>query len=101
MPALLLQPSADSRVILEHAIGGLFNSQPIKLADNVFTQKSSVIIEPRQNKDDRGNVLDGREIRQAHTVTLLIEDGKCYVRHDQTGHIELVESISCHPSEPK
>lgn len=97
--ALLVQPSADSRLILEKAIGDLFNSQPIKLADNVFTQKSTIIIDPLLAKDSRGNVLDGREIRQADTVSLLIKNGKCYVRLNQSGHVKLLVNISCRPLE--
>ncbi|WP_293750152.1 hypothetical protein [uncultured Paraglaciecola sp.] len=93
--AILEQPSAQSRLILEKAIGDLLNSQPVKLADNVFTLKNTVIIEPNQPKDNQGRLLDGREIRQADTFTLLTEDGKCYLRHDQNGHIVLLGNISC------
>jgi hypothetical protein len=95
IPALLAQPSQDSRLVLEHAIGDLFNSQSIKLANTVFTHRSTVIIESRVAKDSRGNLLNGREIRQADSVSLLTEDGKCYVKHDQTGNIKFVKNISC------
>ena len=93
--ALLEQSSADTRLVLENAIGELMNSQPVKLADNVFLQKSIVIIERRQPKDSRGNLLDGREVRQADTISLHTEDGKCYLRHDQSVNIKLVDNISC------
>jgi hypothetical protein len=93
--ALLQQPSVKSRLILENAIGDLLNSQPIKLADNVFLQKSTVIIDRRQPRDNRGNLLDGREMRQGDTVSLFTEGGKCYVKHDQSGNIKLVDKIDC------
>jgi hypothetical protein len=96
-PALLEHSSPEIRIVLEQAVGSLMNSQPIKLADNVFTQKSTIIVESLQAKDSRGNMLDGREIRRADTVSLLVEDGKCYVRHDQSGHITLLINISCKP----
>ncbi|MFT4789781.1 MAG: flagellar basal body P-ring protein FlgI [Paraglaciecola sp.] len=95
IPALLVQPTEDNRIVLEHAIGDLFNSQPIKLANGVFTQQSKVVIERRLAKDSRGNLLDGREIREADSISLLTEDGQCYIRHDQTGNIKLVRSINC------
>ena len=93
--ALLQHPSAESRIILENAVGKLLNSQPIKLANNVFVDKSTIIIQSSQPKDSQGNLLDGREIRQADTVSLLIENAKCYIKHDQSGHIKLVENIRC------
>jgi hypothetical protein len=95
IPALLVQPTEDNRIVLEHAIGDLFNSQPIKLANSVFTQQSKVVIERRLVKNSRGELLDGREIREADSVSLLTEDGQCYIRHDQTGDIKLVHSINC------
>ncbi len=42
--ALLEQPSAENHLILESAVGDLLNSQPVKLADNVFLEKSTVSI---------------------------------------------------------
>ena len=93
--ALLERPSTESRRILESAIGTLLSSQPVKLAETVFTVESTVIIEARQPKGSRGNLLDGREGRQADTVTLLTEDGKCYLKHDQSGNINLLVSINC------
>jgi hypothetical protein len=95
LPALLEQPSVETRLLLESAVGDLFNSQPIKLADNAFLEKSIVIIEPSQPKDHQGKLLEGREMREADTVSLLILNGECYVRHNQNGHIKLVPKISC------
>lgn len=93
--ALLEQPSSETRILLESVIGDLLNSKPIKLADNVFTQKSTVVIERNQPKNSRGNLLDGRERRSADTVSLLTEAGKCYLKHDQSGNIKRVGNIRC------
>jgi hypothetical protein len=95
LPALLEKPSAETRLLLEIAVGDLFDSQSIKLADNTFLEKSIVIIEYSQPKDNRGNLLDGREIREADTVSLLTVNGKCYVRHNQSGQIKIVTKINC------
>ena len=93
--ALLEHPSAESRLILESAIGDLLNSQPIKLADNIFLDKSTVIIGYQQLVNNRDNLLDGREIRQADSVSLLTRSGKCYLKHNQSENIKLIENISC------
>lgn len=93
--ALLEQPSVESRLILESAIGELLNSQPIKLADNVFLEKSTVIIGYQQPRNSRNNLLDGREIRQADSVSLLTRSGKCYLQHNRSENIKLMGNISC------
>jgi hypothetical protein len=95
LPALLERPSVDNRLLLESAIGDLLNSQPIKLANSVFILKSTIIIEPRQAKDSLGRLLDGRELSQADTVSLLTEDGKCYLKHNQSGRIKRLANINC------
>jgi uncharacterized protein YrrD len=93
--ALLEQPSVNSRLILESAIGELLNSQPIKLADNVFLEKSTVIIGYQQSRNSRNNLLNGREIRQADSVSLLTKSGKCYLKHNRSEDIKLIGNISC------
>jgi hypothetical protein len=93
--ALLEYPSTDRRLVLENTIGNLLNSRPIKLADNVFTLESIIIVEHSQHKDHWGNLLDGREIRQADTISLLTSDGKCYLRHDQSENILLLDNVTC------
>jgi hypothetical protein len=93
--ALLEQPSTQSRLVLENAIGKLLNSHPIKLADNAFTLKSVVIIEPNQPQDSQGNLLDGRDTRQAETFSLLIADEECYLKHEQSGQIKQLSNIHC------
>jgi hypothetical protein len=95
LTALLAHPSAKSRLLLESAVGDLFNSKPIKLADNVFLDKNIVIIEHSQPNDSRGNLLDGRELREADIASLVIFNGECYVRHNKSGYIKLVPNISC------
>lgn len=81
VPALLEQPSAETRLILEKAIGYLLNSQPVKLANKVFTTKDTVIIEGHQLKDNYRNPRIGRKMHQADTVSLFIEGEKCYLKH--------------------
>lgn len=98
--ALLEKSSVQNRLILEKEIGNLLSSRPVKLADNVFTEHSTVIIEPNQPKDHQRKLIDGRETRQADTFSLLTEHGKCYLKHNQSGNFQLVKSISCRPSDP-
>ena len=93
--ALIEQPSVESRLILERAAGDLLNSQPLKLSSYVFTQKSTIIIERHQPKNSHGHLLDGRDIRPADTISLLIEAEKCFLKHDQSGAIKPVINIKC------
>lgn len=93
--ALLEKPSPATRVILERAAGNLLNSQTIKLADSAFTESATIIVEAIQVQNSQGQLLNGREIRAAITLSLLSNDKKCYLRHDQSGQIEYLGQIKC------
>jgi len=94
-PALLEHSSPEVRIILEQAIGSLMNSQPIKLADNVFTQQSTVIVDRSQLGSNQRVLLHGREIKPADTFSLLIKNSQCYLQHNQSGHIKAMGLLSC------
>ena len=96
-PALLKYSSPEIRSILEQAIGSLMNSQPIKLADNVFTQQSTVIVDRSQLGSNQRVLLHGREIKPADTFSLLIKNSQCYLQHNQSGHIKMMALLNCKP----
>ena len=96
-PALLEYSSPEIRSVLEQAIGSLMNSQPIKLADNVFTQNSTVIVDRSQHSNNQRILLDGRDIKPADTFSLLIKNSQCYLQHNQSGHIKMMSLLNCKP----
>ena len=93
--ALLEQSSAENRILLERAIGDFLNSDPIKLADNIFSQESTVVVDRSPSTNSRGNLLDGREMQAADSFSLLTENGLCYLKHDQSENIKLLDNIRC------
>ncbi|WP_299080315.1 hypothetical protein [uncultured Paraglaciecola sp.] len=93
LPALLVQPNANTRIILETAIGQLLNSQPIKLANSVFTKQHTIMIERQQTIN--GDISMGRGVDFADSVSLLTKSGKCYLQHVQSKRIEQVKGIGC------
>lgn len=95
VPALLERQSTESRVAIEKTLGVLMNSKPVKLASHAFVDKSTVIIDRNQSVGNQGSLLNGREIRPADTFTLLINDGLCYLKHSQSGNIQLIQFIKC------
>ena len=97
LPALLEYSSPEIRIALEQAIGSLMNSQPIKLADNVFTQNSTVIVDRSQHSNNQRILLDGRDIKPADTFSLLIKNSQCYLKHNQSGHIKMMSLLDCKP----
>lgn len=91
--ALLISSSPSTREVLEQKIGDFFNSQPVKLADNVFTVSSTVLIESTNNSGAR--ISNKRGLGQVDSFTLLLQDEQCMLRHDQSKHLLKLSNISC------
>jgi len=94
-PALLDAQSTKTREALEQTIGDLLNSQPVKLADNVFTIRSTVVIERLSSRDNQGIFLNERDLKSAESFTLLIKGKNCLLQHDQTKKMIKLGEIEC------
>lgn len=93
--ALLETQSTKTRVVLEQAVGNLLNSQPVKLADDVFTLSSTVIIERSHPKDGFDRLIDERDLRPIDSFTLLLQSNECLLKHDQTKVVIQLLDIEC------
>lgn len=93
--ALLEQPSIESRRAVEVLIGEMLKSRPIKVADTVFSKKSSLTVERRQSSPNSNKVLNGREIPAIDSFTLFLNNGQCMIRHNLTGQSRFLENVRC------
>ena len=93
--ALLETPSAANREKLEQSIGDFFNSQPVKLADNVFTVSSTVLIERSGSLDNDTSLSHPRAMQPVDSFTLVLVDKHCLLRHDQTNTMLKLLGVSC------
>ena len=97
LPALLEYSSPEIRIALEQAIGSLMDSQPVKLADNIFTQNNTVIVERSQPSSNQRILLYGRDTKPADTFSLLMKNSQCYLQHNQSGRIKVMSHLTCKP----
>lgn len=91
--ALVETSSTTTREILEKRIGDFYNSQPVKLADDVFTVTSTVLIERTKGSGSIPNMQ--RELIPVDSFTLLLQDNQCLLRHDQSKTILPLATITC------
>lgn len=98
--ALLSNANVKSRIIIQEAVASLTNGQHVQIADNVFSQNSTFLVERRVAVDDQGIPLDGRQpLEPVESFTLLIDNQNiCHVRRDQTGEKVSLPETSCEPA---
>ncbi|WP_404341409.1 hypothetical protein [Pseudoalteromonas mariniglutinosa] len=89
-----LLTTANSQVIAE-AIASLLHSNSVQLADDVFTQSSTVTLDRLNHKDPLGNPIMGKQLNMPDRFELLINDQQCYVRHLDSKATQLLKGISC------
>lgn len=93
LQALLASPNTSTREVLEQHIGNFFNSQPVKLADNVFTSSSTVLIEREHISGARPSTPSG--LGQVDSFTLILIDNRCLLEHDQSKKRIELPTINC------
>lgn len=95
LPAVLNTSSSETVEAIQQAITSLTGMKNIKLADNVFSQKSTLIVERALHTDNQGRLLNGRSVEPADTFSLLVESGRCYLRHNQSDKIIELALVKC------
>ncbi len=94
-PAVLVDPTAGSRAVLQRAVSGALHGAPVTLADDALTRSSTLVIEPRWPRDAAGQLLSGRERGFPERFHLVRSDGRCVLVHDRDGRRLELEGASC------
>ncbi|MEM0909619.1 MAG: hypothetical protein AAGJ37_01515 [Pseudomonadota bacterium] len=95
-PAVLVE--AD-RVSLEAALQALLYGRKVSVNKDAFTTANTLIIERTVAKNDRGQLMEGREPMQASIVfSLWTNGGRCWVKRNDTDATVLLapeDKVSC------
>jgi hypothetical protein len=95
LPALIAQPNSETTTLVTQAVNQLLGSTNTLLADKVFVTSSQLIIERKAHHDGRGNLLNGRVLDAATTFSLLMQQGQCLIRHNQTQQVIYLKTTNC------
>lgn len=96
--AKLTNPSAATLQELQQHIQQLIGGEPVKLADNVFTESSKLYIEQQVLLDDRGLPLMGRHQQPVKIFSLLTDGSLCLLRHDASEQVVILQQVQCTPA---
>lgn len=99
-PALLVQPSAQTRKELALAVAAEFGGVQIPLADDALTHSSELTLERSALRDPGGLRVNGRELGRPELFHLVLVDGRCVLIHDRTGHRATLSTARCKAVSP-
>jgi len=102
VPAVIVNPTPQSRAELSVAVQRALHSGPIPLADDALTQSSLLPIDRIPRRDSRGRLLNGLEIGRKPEMFRLVKSGNsCVLIHDAVDHLrQVLTATKCRPAPP-
>jgi hypothetical protein len=84
-PAVIADPTADSRRELAAIIHQALGDVPVTLADDALTGSSLLSFEHALRRDPEGRPLNGRELTRPETFELFKRGSRCLLVQSKTG----------------
>jgi hypothetical protein len=97
LPALLTNPTAESRAELVRRVSGALHGAPITIADDALTRDPMLIIERKPPRTADGVPLSGRETGRPEQFRLVKNGSHCVLVHARTGKRWTLKAATCSP----
>jgi hypothetical protein len=100
LPALIVNPTPESRSELRLAVQRALHSDPIPLSDDALTRSSLLPIERVPRRDSQGRLLNGLEVGTRPQRFRLVKSGKsCVLIHDDADQLrQTLTATQCVPA---
>ena len=98
LPAVLTNPTAETRAALARAVSGALHGAPVTLADDALTRDTTLIIERARPRTPDGVPLSGRERGRPEHFRLVKNGSRCVLVHERTGERWTLPAATCAPS---
>jgi hypothetical protein len=95
VPALIVNPTAESRAALVQTVRAALNGARVTLADEALTRESTLVIERTVRRDAAGRRVQGRELGLPERFRLVKSGGSCVLVHERTGRRSVLDHTQC------
>jgi hypothetical protein len=94
-PAIIAEPTAESRRELAHVIHEALGDVPVTLADDALTGSSLLSLEHALRRDPAGGTLNGRDLSRPETFELFKRGSHCVLVRLKTGREWMLHHAQC------
>ncbi len=94
-PALIVNPTAETRAALLQAVRSALGGAQVTLGDDALTRESVLIIERTARRDAAGRRLQGRELGTPERFQLVKSGSSCVLIHERTGRRIPLDRTEC------
>jgi hypothetical protein len=100
LPAVIVNPSAETRKELTRVMGHALAGIPVTLADDALTTSNRISLEHARPRDPAGRLLNGRDLSRPETFELFTRNSHCVLVHSRTGRAWTLHHVRCAPMPP-
>lgn len=100
VPALITNPSEQSRAELLRVVSGALNGAAVAIADDALTRESVLTIEQRPPRELEGRPLTGRVLGMPEQFRLVINGARCALLHQSDGMRFELTATRCRANPP-
>jgi hypothetical protein len=97
VPAVITNPTAESRAEILRLVSGALNGAPLTIADDALPRDSTLIIEHARPRNADGVPLTGRDIGRPEQFRLMQNGSRCVLVHERSGQRFTLASATCSP----
>jgi hypothetical protein len=98
-PAVLINPTPESRSELARIVGAAFHGAPITLAPDALTKDGTLIVERAPARTAEGIRMDGRDPGRPQHFRLVKRGSRCVLVRESTGERWTLKAATCAPAE--
>jgi hypothetical protein len=96
-PAVLANPSPESRAELLRVVSEALGGAPVTLADDALVRETALVFERARARDAEGRPLDGRERGRPEHFRLVKSGESCVLVQESTGRRFPLSGVACTP----
>jgi hypothetical protein len=97
VPAIIVQPTAQSRQALQETVGQALNRESVRLSGDALTLESKLIIEPAHVRDAQGQMIYAREPHTLEHFHLVKSWWRCILIRESTQKRYKLAHTKCQP----
>ncbi len=97
VPAVIVDPTPESRAALARAVGEAFHGAPVTLAPDALTRSSTLTVERAPLRDPSGTPAQGRELAPPERFRLVRSGDACVLVQVRTGKRLSLGATTCSP----
>lgn len=97
VPAVLTNPTAESRAELARVVSRALDRAAVTLADDALTRDDTLLVDRAIRRDAQGVPLDGRATGRPERFRLVRSGVQCVLVHERTGRRWPLSAATCSP----